>query len=227
MSKLAAAGLSSTVAVAAGRARRPRGRGLSAVVDRLLEEAARSVRARPGAAEQPLELGSALADQDGGGGALGDDGGEVAEVDALVAPAGDQDDRRVERAQRRDDRVGLRALRVVDEADAVDLGDALEAVLDALERAPPRAGSRPGRSRTGARRPPPRGRSRRCGRPATPSSATGMIRPPSNGGAATGPADRRAARSRPRRASRAPRRGRPAAARRGGTGRRAPRVASA
>ena len=58
----------------------------------------------------------------------------------------------VERAERRDDGVGLRALRVVDEADAVDGRDRLEPVLDARERRRPRAriasGASPNRSPT-------------------------------------------------------------------------------
>ena len=96
---------------------------------------------------------------------LADDPGELAEVDALVPAAGDEHDRRRERAQRRDDRVGLRALGVVDEPDAVDERDRLEPVLDAGEgRGRPR-GSRRARARTAARRRSRPARSRRCGRP--------------------------------------------------------------
>ena len=50
------------------------------------------------------------------------------------------------------DRVRLRALRVVDEPDAVEDRDRLEAMLDARERDRGRAGSPPGRARRGARR---------------------------------------------------------------------------
>ena len=70
---------------------------------------------------------------DRGDGALGDDRRQLVEVDALVAAAGDEHDRRLEGPERGDDRVGLGALRVVDEADAVDDRDRLEAVLDAGE----------------------------------------------------------------------------------------------
>ena len=73
-----------------------------------------------GGAERGLERRAALADEDRGGGPLGDDRREGRQVDALVASAGDQHDRRLEGAQRGDHRVGLGALRVVDEPDAVD-----------------------------------------------------------------------------------------------------------
>ena len=86
-----------------------------------------------GIAEQPLEGRPALADDDGGDRPLGDDGRETGQVHALVPATGDEDERRVERAQGRDDRIRLRPLRVVDEPDAVDDGDRLEPVLDAGE----------------------------------------------------------------------------------------------
>ena len=60
--------------------------------------------------------------------------GQLVEIDALVAPAGDQHDRRIEGAERGDDRVRLGALRVVHEAHAIDDRDRFEPVLDALER---------------------------------------------------------------------------------------------
>ena len=62
---------------------------------------------------------------------LGDDRRQDRQVDVLVAAAGDEHDRRLEGAERGDDRIGLRALGVVDEADAVDDRDGLEAMLDA------------------------------------------------------------------------------------------------
>ena len=134
MSKLAAAGLSRTVAgpppgraASASRAMRIR------APDRIVEvDGAFGVR-EAGGAERGLERRTALADQDGGDGPLGDDRGERRQVDALVASAGDQDDRRLEGAQRGGDRVGLRALRIVDEPDAVDHARRFEAMFDAGE----------------------------------------------------------------------------------------------
>ena len=134
MSKLAAAGLSSTVAMAppvaaaglAGERVGPADRGV---------EVGRALGAgEAGGPELGLEVRPALADEDGRPGALGDDRGERGEVDALGPATGDEHDRRVERPQRRDDRVGLRPLRIVDEAHAVDRRDGLEPVLDAGER---------------------------------------------------------------------------------------------
>ena len=135
MSKLAAAGLSRTVA-GARRPTRERVAGDRVVrADRLVERRPRArVSARPAPRNRPSSVGAALADEDGRRGALGDHPGQRRQVDALVAAAGDQHDRRLERRERGDDRVRLRALRVVDEADAVDDGDRLEAVLDAGER---------------------------------------------------------------------------------------------
>ena len=142
MSKLAAAGLSRTVAGSgaagvAASAERLAGEGVGAPHGVLEVGRARSVGARPAARNARLEVRPALADEDGRGRPLGDDRRQGRQVDALVAAAGDQHDRRVERAQRGDDRVGLGALRVVDEADAVDDGDRLEAVLDAARTPPP------------------------------------------------------------------------------------------
>ena len=121
MSKLAAAGLSRTVAGP------PPGRGGQCLAgdgigapDRIVEVAGAFGAREAGGAERGLERRAALADQDGGDGTLGDDRGEGRQVDALVASAGDQHDRRLEGAQRGGDRVGLRPLRVVDEPDAVD-----------------------------------------------------------------------------------------------------------
>ena len=74
-------------------------------------------------------------------GALRDDPAQRLEVDALVAAAGDEHDRRLERADRGDHRIRLGALRIVDEADTVDQGDRLQAMLDPREPAPPRDGS--------------------------------------------------------------------------------------
>src|SRR6476660_2469360 len=85
-------------------------------------------------AELRLEVRAALADEHGRVRRLADDAGELAEVDALVPPARDEHDRRGERAQRGDDRVRLRPLRVVDEPDVADERDRLEPVLDARER---------------------------------------------------------------------------------------------
>ena len=61
----------------------------------------------------------------------------------LSRPPAIEDDRRREGPQRRDHGIRLGALRVVDEADAVELADRLEAMLDAAEARRPRAGSRP------------------------------------------------------------------------------------
>ena len=91
---------------------------------------------------------------------------EARQVDALVTAAGDEHDRCRERSQRRDDRVGLGALRVVDEADAVDERHRLEAVLDAAEGRAPRARMAVGRD---PEQQPDRDRgqgvARRCARP--------------------------------------------------------------
>jgi hypothetical protein len=65
-------------------------------------------------------------------GGFADDACELPQVNALVPTARDQHDRRGERAQGRDDRVGLRALRVIHVCDAINVGDDLEAMLFAL-----------------------------------------------------------------------------------------------
>ena len=58
-------------------------------------------------------------------------GRQLVHVEVLATAAGDQHDRRLEAAQRGNDGVGLRALRVVDEPDAINGGDVFESVLDA------------------------------------------------------------------------------------------------
>ena len=192
MSKLAAAGLSRTVAgpVPAGR-REQRSRAIaSAAADGLLEVGRALGAGEAGRPERRLEGRAALADEDRGDGPLGDD--------RRRARSG----RRPCRGRRRSarsaasnarsaaiDGVGLGPLRVVDEADAVDHRDGLEAVLDAGERRGRPRGSRPGATPNSERRPRSRpGRSRRCGAPGIASSSIGMIRPP--GPVAAGPAAR-------------------------------------
>ena len=122
MSKLAAAGLSSTVAGAVSAAvRREQVAGDRVGAADGVLEVGRSLRPlQPGGTKAGLEGRAALADQHGRGHALGDDAAERVEIDPLVPAAGDQHERRVEGAQRSDHRVGLRSLRIVDEADAVD-----------------------------------------------------------------------------------------------------------
>ena len=135
MSKLAAAGLSRTVA---GPACRP---GLAGLAGHRVgrgdrprpSSSARSVWSRPAARNSALEVRPALTDEDRPGRSLGDDGRQLVQVDALVAAAGDQDDRAIEGAQGGDDGIRLGALRVVDEPDAVDERDGLEPMLDAGE----------------------------------------------------------------------------------------------
>ena len=123
MSKLAAAGLSSTVAgpASAGPAPRERVAGERIGAGHGLVHRAGALDAlETGRAEPALEIRAALADDDRRGGPLGDDGGELVEVDALVAAAGDEHDRRLEGPERGDDRVRLGALGVVHEPDAID-----------------------------------------------------------------------------------------------------------
>ena len=145
MSKLAAAGLSSTVARPGARGSdRERVAGERVGPPNGLVQVGRPLRrGHAGRPEGRLEGRSGLADQDRGDRALGRDRGEARQVDALVPAAGDEHDRRLERAQRGDHRVGLGPLRIVDEAHAVDHGDRFEPVLHAAE---------------GARRRPDRGR---------------------------------------------------------------------
>ncbi len=102
-----------------------------------------------------LQARAALADEDRGGGPLGHDRTEGRQVDALVAAAGDEHDRRREGAQGGDHRIGLGPLRVVDEADAVDDRHGLEPVLDSGEgrrRDPDRVRGDPEQERDGDRR---------------------------------------------------------------------------
>ena len=122
MSKLAAAGLSSTVAGAVSGPARSEEVASDRVgaADRLVEVGGSLGPVETGRAESGLKDGAALADQDGGGNTLGDDAAERVEIDPLVPAASDQHERRVERPERGDHGVGLRSLRVVDEADAVD-----------------------------------------------------------------------------------------------------------
>ena len=101
--------------------------------DRIVERVGPDGRRQAGRLEHGAETGPALADQDRGGRPFRGDGRQIAQVDALVPAAGDQDDRRLERPERGDHRVRLRPLRVVDEADAVDDGHGLEPVFDAME----------------------------------------------------------------------------------------------
>ena len=136
MSKLAAAGLSRTVAVPARRA--GLGKGLSGqgigAIHGGIQRCGVFDTGQTGVAEQALECRCALADEHGRDRSVGDHVGECREVHALVPAAGDQHQRRLEGAQRRDHRVRLRALRVVDEANAIDDGDGLEAMLHTGER---------------------------------------------------------------------------------------------
>ena len=122
-----------------------------------------------GGAEGRLERRAALADEDRRDGALGDDRRQPGQVDVLVAAAGDQHDRRVERAERGDHRVRLGPLRVVDEAHAIDQVDRLEPVLDAGERSRPQRGSRRARRRMPARPRSRPARWTRCARPGSPA----------------------------------------------------------
>ena len=123
-----------------------------------------------------------------------------------------------ERAQRRDHRVGLRALGVVDEPDAVEERHRLEPVLDAGERRRPPGGSRPARPRTAGPTAIAASAFETLWAPGMPSSSTGMIPPPGR------PSPRRRRRSagarRPRtRSSRRRRPARPPPGGRAGTGR--------
>ena len=135
MSKLAAAGLSSTVAgPAPAGAHRERVAGERVGPPNGLVEVGRPLRGgQAGRPEGRLEGRPGLADQDRGDRALGRDRGEARQVDALVPAAGDEHDRRLEGAQRGDHRVGLGPLRIVDEAHAVDQRDRFEPVLHAAE----------------------------------------------------------------------------------------------
>ena len=182
MSKLAAAGLSRTVAgPAAGAVAASASRAMaSARRDGLLEGGrARSMRARPAARKSRLEARAALADQHRRDRALGDDRRQArTRSTPLSRPPAISTTGGVEGAQRGDDGVGLGALRVVDEADAIDDRDRLEAVLDAGEGRGRRA-DRVGRDTEQRGRPRWRpARSRRCGRPGWRARAIGMIRPP-------------------------------------------------
>ena len=180
MSKLAAAGLSRTVAGPGPRRVR---RASELAGDRVRAATASSRVAgtfrpgEPGRPERALERRAALADQDRGGGALGDDRGERGQVDALVAAAGDQHDRRLEGAQRGDHGVGLGPLRIVDEADAIDERDRLEAVLDAGEGRRGRGGSPSGATPKASATAIAARAFETLWAPGMASSATGMIRP--------------------------------------------------
>ena len=131
MSKLAAAGLRSTVAGPPASVPQRVTRDRIGAPDGLVERPGPLGVAQPRVAEQGLERGPALADQHGSDGPLRDDRCKGRQVDPLVAAAGDQHDRCRERLERGRHGVRLRPLRVVDEAHAVDDGDGLEAVLDA------------------------------------------------------------------------------------------------
>ena len=127
MSKLVAAGLSSTVPPpSSGAIAWPRSTACSRVAGAL------DVRG-PGGAEERLELVRGLADEHDRRRPSGHFPCQVGHVQVLAPAAGDEHDRRLERAQRGDDRVGLGALRVIDEGHAVERRDRLEAMLDAQE----------------------------------------------------------------------------------------------
>ena len=182
MSKLAAAGLSSTVAgpapaapptASASRASASARRTASS------RSAARSVRGQAGRPERPPRGSGPLSPmRTARDRAFGRRPGRARQVDALVAAAGDEHDRRLEGAQRGDHRVGLGPLRVVDEADAVDRarrsrGGARRRV-NAAAAARIASGSTPNSERRP--RSPARAFETLCA-PGIASSAIGMIRP--------------------------------------------------
>ena len=82
-----------------------------------------------------MDRGRCLADRDHGA-QVGGDGAKRSEILALRAAAGDQHGI-VDRRDRRERRMDVRRLRVVEEPDAVDLGDGLAAVGRGLERGEP------------------------------------------------------------------------------------------
>ena len=219
MSKLAAAGLRSTVAGrGAARGERPRGRSRP----RSGPPPRGWPRAPSGRGRRP---GSGLADPDRSRRSgrrptarSATTGGRRRQVDALVAAAGDQDDRRVERAERGDDRVRLGPLRVVDEPDAVDdatVSRRCSTPVKPHRRAADRVGRDPEQR---ARSRPPRGRSRRCaGRGSRAQRSAGSGRPDPSRAVAAGDRSRRRRRDDPAVDAR---RRRPASARRAGTRRR-------
>jgi hypothetical protein len=90
-------------------------------------------------AEPPFQIRPALTDQHRGDRPLHGDRSQGAQVDPFVPTARDQDDGCWECLERRDDGIRLGALRIVDEADAIDGGHVFEAMLDAGERSGARA----------------------------------------------------------------------------------------
>ena len=223
MSKLAAAGLSSTVAgPAAAGADRERVAGERVGPPNGLVEVGRPLRGgQAGRPEGRLEGRPGLADQDRGDRALGHDRGEARQVDALVPAAGDEHDRRLEGAQRGDHRVGLGPLRVVDEAHAVDQATGssrCSTPLKAAAAARIASGSTPNASATATAA---SAFDTLCA-PGMASSAVGMIRPSAGSSTPPPPASGQALDAGRRRSSRRRRRARRAAARRAGTGSSAP-----
>ena len=197
MSKLAAAGLSSTVAgpafglVARAASRRERVRARDGVVHRV---AARSMRATPAAASSRPSVRAALADQHGRGRALG----------------------RPRRRARRDRRPCRGRRRSAPPAASNARSAAMTAsgwvpcesftkrtpstmatgssrCSTPRERRRGRADRRPARPRTAARRRRRPARWTRCGAPGIPSSPIGRMRPPGPVSAVPPPAQRRAA----------------------------------
>ena len=134
MSNDAAAGLRTTVAtVPSGASPRARWARESATATASSIVAARAVRARPASRNSRSRVGPLSPIRTAAAAVSPGHARQLGQVDALVAAAGDQHDRRREGPQRRDDRVRLGALGVVDEPDAVDEADRLEPVLDARE----------------------------------------------------------------------------------------------
>ena len=89
---------------------------------------------KAGGAERDGQFVGGLADEHRSADTGGHDSRELADGHALRATASDEHERLREGVQRSDDRIRLRALRVVDIANAVHRGDQLEAMFDARER---------------------------------------------------------------------------------------------
>ena len=96
MSKLAAAGLSSTVAGPGAWSPSRQGVAREAVRpgDGLVQRRGALGLVQAGGTEATLEVRAALADEHGCAGPFGHDRSELGQVDALVAATGDEDERR-------------------------------------------------------------------------------------------------------------------------------------